>query len=129
MNDQSVEFHLPYPPSGNHLWKHTKAGGHYITPKAEQYYRIVHVEAIRQKANLQMDGRLGVRCAIWPPDKRRRDMDNAWKVISDACTRAGVWLDDNQIDELTLLRVKDSRAKGIVSIRVWVLDQGVAESA
>lgn len=122
-----VEFVIPYPPSGNHLWKHTKAGGHYITPKAEQYYRVVYVEVLRQSAALALTGRLGVRCAIYPPDKRRRDLDNAWKVVSDACTRARVWVDDNQIDQLTLLRVAKTEARGMIAMRVWVLDQSVDE--
>ena len=56
-------------------------------------------------------------------------MDNAWKVISDACTRARVWIDDNQIDQLTLFRARDSQAKGVISMRVWVLEESVANQA
>lgn len=93
------------------------------------YYRVVYVEVLRQSAALALTGRLGVRCAICPPDNRRRDMDNAWKVISDACTRARVWVDDNQIDQLTLLRVANTEARGMIAMRVWLLDQGVENCA
>ena len=125
----AVEFMIPYPPSGNHIWKHTQAGAHYLTPKAQLYYQTVAVEVMRQSAHRGLEGRLGVRCVIYPPDKRRRDMDNAWKVISDACTRARVWIDDNQIDQITLFRARDSQAKGMISMRVWVLEESVANQA
>lgn len=130
MNGKSVvEFSIPYPPSGNHMWKHTKVGGHYLTPQAQMYYQTVYVEVMRQSASLAFTERLGVRAAIYPPDKRRRDLDNAWKVASDACTRARVWVDDTQIDQLTLLRVTNTQAKGMISLRVWVLDESVANLA
>jgi crossover junction endodeoxyribonuclease RusA len=116
------------------MWKHTKGGGHYLTSKVLDYYRAVATEVQKQVpgvalAGLGSKGRVGVKAVLYPPDKRRRDMDNAWKVISDACTRAGVWVDDCAIDQLTLYRQTDSQAKGIVSLRVWEYGQSVAESA
>ena len=86
-------------------------------------------QACMAMAGLSTGGRLGVRAELYPPDKRKRDMDNAWKVISDACTRARVWIDDNQIDQLTLFRARDSQAKGMISMRVWVLEESVANQA
>lgn len=129
-----VEFVIPYPPSGNHMWKHTKGGGHYLTNKVLDYYRLVHAEIHKQipgvkLAGLGTNGRVGVRAVLYPPDRRKRDLDNAWKVISDACTRAGVWVDDCAIDQLTLFRQTSSQAKGIVSMRVWEFAEPVAESA
>jgi crossover junction endodeoxyribonuclease RusA len=129
-----AEFVIPYPPSGNHMWKHTKGGGHYLTTKVLDYYRLVHAEVHKQMpgvtlAGLGTGGRLGVRAILYPPDRRKRDMDNAWKVISDACTRAGVWVDDTLIDQLTLIRARESQAKGVVEMRVWEFPDSVAQSA
>lgn len=116
------------------MWKHTKRGGHYLTPKVADYYRVVELEVAKQLPgvkgrSLGEAGRLGVRAVLYPPDRRKRDLDNAWKVISDACTRAGVWVDDCAIDQLTLFRQTSSQAKGIVSLRVWEFAEPVAESA
>lgn len=126
---REVEFVIPYPPSGNHMWRHTRTGGHYLTDKARDYYQLVTAEVAKQRAGLGIDGRLGVRAVLYPPDRRRRDMDNAWKVISDACTRAGVWVDDTLIDQLTLIRARESQAKGVVELRVWeMLAESVEEA-
>lgn len=124
-----IMLSIPYPPvSGNHFWKHAK-GKHYLTDKAKDYYRLVEAEVAKQRAGLGIDGRLGVKAVLYPPDRRKRDMDNAWKVISDACTRAGVWVDDCAIDQLTLIRARESQAKGVVELRVWKIEEPVAQSA
>lgn len=112
-----VVLTLPYPPTGNHAWKHTKMGRHYLTQQARQYYELV-VEIVRQQGMcLGLEGALAVECDIYPPDRRRRDLDNAWKVLSDACTKAGVWVDDTQINRLVLERC-DRVEHGRVLIRV-----------
>lgn len=93
---------LPYPPSGNHMWKHTRQGKHYLTDRARSYYADVGMATYHQQAVIGIDQPIQVQCVLYPPDKRRRDMDNAWKVISDALTKAGVWEDDHFIRKLTL---------------------------
>jgi crossover junction endodeoxyribonuclease RusA len=51
-----------------------------------------------------MDGRVALYAVIYPKDRRRQDLDNRSKLLCDALTSAGVWNDDSQIDELTLVR-------------------------
>ena len=93
---------LPYPPSGNHMWKHTNKGKHYLTTKARDYYADVGMATYHQKAVIGIDQPMRVQCLLYPPDKRRRDMDNAWKVIADSLTKAGVWEDDALIRSLLI---------------------------
>jgi crossover junction endodeoxyribonuclease RusA len=38
------------------------------------------------------------------PDRRARDLDNLSKASMDALTHAGIWFDDEQIDEITIKR-------------------------
>lgn len=104
------------------MWKHTRQGRHYLTDKARSYYEQVTFLATIQKAQISLDGRLQVCCIIHPPDRRRRDLDNVWKVISDSLTKAGVWLDDTQIDRLTLIR-KEAVTNGTVRVRVGPCDE------
>lgn len=96
-----VNLVLPYPPSGNHMWK-KGAGRTYLTDEARGFYRIVWAAAIEQKAIINIDVPVAVECRLFPPDNRRRDLDNAWKVLSDSLTKARVWQDDNLVRQLRL---------------------------
>jgi crossover junction endodeoxyribonuclease RusA len=49
-------------------------------------------------------GRVKVRIELFAPTKRRYDIDNMVKAVHDALTHAGVWVDDEQVDELTVMR-------------------------
>lgn len=97
-----IMISLPYPPSGNHMWKHTTKGKHYLTTKARDYYADVGMATYHQQAVIGIDQPMRVQCLLYPPDKRRRDMDNAWKVIADSLTKSGVWVDDSLIRSLLI---------------------------
>lgn len=115
-NGGFMNLTLPYPPTGNHAVKHSK-NGHYATPEARQYKQTVKMLAMQQGACNRLQGALQVVAEISPPDRRRRDMDNAWKTAADALTHAGVWLDDFQIADLRLIRGQPVKG-GSVSVFV-----------
>ena len=50
------------------------------------------------------DGRLAVTLDAFPPDRRRRDIDNLQKSILDSLQYAGIYHDDSQIDVLVTQR-------------------------
>lgn len=52
----------------------------------------------------QLYGRIEVSMIAYPPDNRSRDIDNLIKACLDAMTHAGVWVDDSQIDILSIRR-------------------------
>jgi len=52
----------------------------------------------------------------FPPDKRRRDLDNLIKAIQDSLQYAGVYEDDSQIDYLTIKRSILRENKIIVTV-------------
>lgn len=94
---------IPYPTTtGNHVWKHTTKGKHYITAKGRDYFADVKMAVMQQGGHIACDQPIVVQCLLYPPDKRRRDMDNAWKVIGDALTKANVWVDDALIRRLLI---------------------------
>ena len=97
-----ARFSLPFPPSGNHMWKHTRSGQHYLTTTAITYYRNVAILVRQQSVVANLDEPLEVECEFTPPDHRRRDLDNAWKVVGDGMTRSRFWTDDKWIRKLTL---------------------------
>jgi crossover junction endodeoxyribonuclease RusA len=51
-----------------------------------------------------LEGRVSIFIAAFPPDKRRRDLDNVLKQLGDSLTHAGVYQDDCQIDDLRIIR-------------------------
>ena len=103
----SAPIVLPWPPSANRLWRSVR--GRNILSREGREYR---AEALRQLAGQggparlrwPLTGRLRVRIEAFPPDRRRRDLSNLLKASEDLLTHGGVWLDDSQIDELTIVR-------------------------
>lgn len=49
-------------------------------------------------------GPLAVDIELFPPDRRRRDIDNAIKSLLDAMQHGGADIDDSQIDDLHVRR-------------------------
>ena len=47
-----------------------------------------------------------VRIELYPPDRRVRDIDNYAKSLIDALCQANIFVDDEQIDLLTIVRME-----------------------
>ena len=100
----TVRLILPWPPSGNHATRHAN-GAHYLTDEHRAYREQVAAIAVRERVT-PIVGPLRVQAQFTPPDKRRRDLDNNWKVVGDALQHAGVYADDCNIEHLELQRVR-----------------------
>jgi len=61
------------------------------------------VERIDRVAEqIPLTGPLSVEVLLYPPDRRRRDLDNTLKGLLDALEHAGVYLDDSLIERLSV---------------------------
>jgi crossover junction endodeoxyribonuclease RusA len=49
--------------------------------------------------------RLKVHIDYYPPTKRKTDIDNRIKAVLDSLTDAGLWVDDEQVNELSIKRM------------------------
>ncbi len=106
---------LPWPPSVNHYWRHTK-NGHYISSEGIAYRETVFYSCVKHRGKFPDDARLSVRIEAFPPDKRKRDLDNVLKALLDALQKAHVYKDDGQIDYLAIKRNSERLNKVIVQI-------------
>ena len=100
-----ITLYLPWPQSVNHYYKQTRSGGHKYLPKVVHQYREQVCEAIHQQApTLRINKPMRVNCELYPPDLRKRDLDNYMKGLLDAVSYTGLWTDDALIDQLNIYR-------------------------
>lgn len=97
-------LHLGWPPSVNAYWRNVTINGRARTliSRAGRDYRAEVKRTVH--AGLPIAGRVSVVIDAYPPDRRARDIDNLLKSILDSLTHAGVWLDDEQVDDLRIIR-------------------------
>jgi Holliday junction resolvase RusA-like endonuclease len=97
-----MDLELPFPPSVNHLWRRV---GHrtVLSRSGRTFHRSVRVILVQMGVQ-PIAGRLAVAIDLHPPDRRRRDLDNALKALLDALQNGGAYHDDAQIDDLHIRR-------------------------
>lgn len=99
MNIIDLELHLPWPPTVNHYYSHTR-NGIYISKKGTQYRKAIAESCFEQIGRkLKLNKKLMIICILYPPDRRIRDLDNYKKSFLDALTKAELWEDDSLIDQ------------------------------
>ncbi len=98
-----IVIDLPFPNSTNTHWRHAR-GRHYVSPKGVAFRNLVKTE-VERYALKAPDGRLELSVMLYPPDNRRRDIDNfGTKSLLDALTYSGLIEDDSLIDRLLIER-------------------------
>ena len=97
-----VRLELPYPPSLNRYYRHW--GARVLISREGRIYR-ENVEAIiRTLGTKKFDSKTSLTIDVYPPDSRRRDLDNINKALLDALVSAKLLKDDSLIDELHMIK-------------------------
>lgn len=95
---------LPYPPTINHAYMTIKNGKRILKPEFIQFKFVVSMLIANSK---QLRGfplpPLQLFIEVYPPDKRKRDLDNIIKVLQDAIFD-GLHLDDSSVKTLAVTR-------------------------
>jgi crossover junction endodeoxyribonuclease RusA len=73
--------------------------------KAGRAFRKEVIATVEAVDPMPFSGRLAVHLELTPPTRRRLDIDNYCKSAIDALMHAGVFIDDEQIDELRVTRL------------------------
>lgn len=100
----NIEIYLPFPPTINNYYVKTSRGI-YISSKGKKFRAAVEAEVVSQLGDwAATTDRLLLEVILWPPDKRKRDLDNYMKALLDSLTQCRLWEDDSQIDQLFVYR-------------------------
>ncbi len=115
----TTHLELPYPPSINHYWR--KWNNRMVISREGREYRTTVCGLLAQPAGAgrvpPRDGRLALCMDAFPPDRRRRDLDNLQKPLLDALEHAAVYENDSQID-LLITRRRNITRGGHVAVRI-----------
>lgn len=111
-----IQIRLPWPPSVNHYWV---SGGskRFLSPVAKRFRSEV-ASKVRSAGSPRFGlAPLEMRIKAYPPDRRKRDLDNLLKAILDALAHAKVYKDDNQIYLLKIERCEVA-PEGFVEVEI-----------
>lgn len=104
MGKEVIELVLPYPPSANRYYRHV--GYRTLISREGRRYRQSVCALVRPLGIPCLGGPLELAIDVYPPDRRRRDLDNTEKSLIDSLQHAGLYQDDSQIDKITITRRK-----------------------
>jgi crossover junction endodeoxyribonuclease RusA len=118
---------LPWPPSANTYYRHVSRGplaGRTLLSEAGRAYRkAVDAVVAQARARKALAVPLEVRIAAFPPDRRKRDLDNLLKSVLDCLEASGVIENDNLIESLSIYRA-ERVAGGQLEVQITTLDTG-----
>lgn len=115
-----VVLDLPWPPSLNRYYRHV--GRKVLISRDGRQYREAVAGLLGVRPRQHLRGRLRMDADLYPPDRRRRDLDNTLKSLQDSLQHAGVFLDDSQIDDLRVRRRDPAPPAGRAVVRLEELD-------
>src|SRR3972149_3675555 len=104
-----IRIELPFPPSQNHIWRSGR-GRVYRDKKYLSWLKQADLQWLSQKPRgpfKTIEGAFDVELKLSKPDKRRRDIDNYHKVVTDWAQRAGIIKDDCNTRKTTSTWVTD----------------------
>ena len=100
----NIDLFLPFPPTINNYYVKTSRGM-FISQKGRLFRDTTQAEVLKQLGDFEpITDRIHVSVVLYPPDKRKRDLDNYMKPLLDALTHSQLWIDDSIIDQLHIFR-------------------------
>ena len=113
-----IEFSLPFPPTVNAYYRSLRTGklaGRVLISQRGRDYRDQAIAMILNQG-VPLGALMGKICCaikVYPPDKRRRDLDNLLKPVLDVLHHARVIRDDSDIDILIIRRCEQTESGGL----------------
>ena len=123
-----IVLSLPFPPSMNTYWR-TFRGMTVLSKQGREFKAAVADYVVEYKVPKLGDSKLRVSMVLFPRDKRKIDIDNRIKAVLDALQDAGVFNDDFQVDELSIVRGKTIKGGAIRVLIEQIETSGSSESS
>ena len=115
---------LPYPPSTNGLYAAVR-GRLILSARGRAYHADVLAAVAEAGLPKAPAGRLRVEVDLSPPDRRRRDIMNCEKCLTDSLVAAAVLKDDCLIDRFEITRMPPTPGGScVVRISKWEPPEG-----
>jgi crossover junction endodeoxyribonuclease RusA len=111
-----LQIELPYPPSVNHYYR--RVGPRTLISRQGRRYRERVCAILRALSVPELDGHLIMELELYPPDRRRRDLDNAQKGLWDALAHGGLYRDDSQIKDFACRMCEPLPPDGKAVVRI-----------
>ena len=108
-----------WPPTTNTIYRNVN-GRTILSARARKFFTdgIRLVEPPKRPINEPVQ----VHIKLYPPDRRKRDIDNHLKAVLDLMKKAMVWTDDSLVDKLSVSR-ETVVPKGKFVIEIWPLQE------
>lgn len=117
-----VTFEIPCPPSVNHYYRHV--GPRVLISREGRLYRERVSALLVSYCVPTFKGAVSLDIQLYPPDARRRDIDNCLKSCMDAFTFGGLYNDDYQVKKLMIERLEPMPPDGLVVVTVSNYSRG-----
>jgi|TARA_R110000822_G_C15180778_1_gene480350 crossover junction endodeoxyribonuclease RusA len=116
MSGATVDIKLPWGTSANVAYIRTMRG--IALSKTGRLFREHVVTQVEEDGqDLGLEGKLSVSIELFEPNKRRRDIDNLIKPLLDALEAANVFVNDFQINSLSICRA-GYKSGGLMKVKI-----------
>lgn len=110
-----MSFDLPWPPSVNRYYRHV--GPRVLISREGRKFRMMTVSRLSGRFP-KLTGHIALFGDFYPPDARRRDLDNVLKCTLDSLVHAGLMDDDSQIKHIDIRMLEPIQPDGLVHIQL-----------
>lgn len=115
-----IVLSLPFPPSVN-SYRTVYRGMMRLSKEGRAFKAAVSDYVVEYRVPKLGDKKLRISMVLFPRDKRKIDIDNRIKSVLDALQDAGVFDDDFQVDELSIVRGKPIKG-GAIRVLIEEID-------